>query len=302
MDESFLAFFDDDVSFYCTFVVRITHLNDKNYMKRPAWTEKENLRAIIFGEDDRPDSKFDIAIIIAIAISLVILFVESMPSLPPTFKLILTWMEGVLTVLFTIEYLLRLYCAKSRRGYALSLWGIIDLVATLPPYLAIILPGARYMLMLRSIRFLRIFRIFRAFVFINEGHLLLRAVGRSLNKITVYFLFVLILTCCLGTIMFIIEGSQPGSAFTDIGTSIYWAITTLSTVGYGDITPVTFLGRLLSGFIMLLGYTIIAIPTGIVSASFIDETSDPVRNGRCPRCDSKVRKGDKFCSHCGEKL
>lgn len=271
-------------------------------MKRPAWTEKENLRAIMFGSDDRPDSTFDIVIIIAIAISLIILFVESLPMLPPTLKLALTWMEGVLTVLFTVEYILRLYCAESRRGYALSFWGIIDLVATLPPYLAIILPGARYMLMLRSIRFLRIFRIFRAFVFINEGHLLLNAVGRSLHKIAVYFLFVLILTCCLGTLMFIIEGGQPNSAFTDIGTSIYWAVTTLSTVGYGDITPVTFMGRLLSGFIMLLGYTIIAVPTGIVSASFIDETRDPVRNGRCPRCDSKVRKGDKFCSHCGEKL
>ena len=271
-------------------------------MKRPAWTEKERLRAVIFGDDDRADSTFDIVIIIAIAISLIILFVESLPMLPPTLKLVLTWMEGVLTVLFTLEYILRLYCAESRRGYALSLWGIIDLVATLPPYLAIFLPGARYMLMLRSIRFLRIFRIFRAFVFINEGQLLLNAVGRSLHKITVYFLFVLILTCCLGTLMFIIEGGQPDSAFTDIGTSIYWAITTLSTVGYGDITPVTFMGRLLSGFIMLLGYTIIAIPTGIVSASFIDETRELVRNGRCPRCDSKVRKGDKFCSHCGEKL
>jgi voltage-gated potassium channel len=106
----------------------------------------------------------------------------------------------------------------------------------------------------------------------------------------------------LGTLMFIIESGQPGSGFTDIGTSIYWAITTLSTVGYGDITPVTHLGRLLSGFIMLLGYTIIAIPTGIVSASFIDETREPVREGHCPRCDYKVRKSDRYCSHCGEKL
>lgn len=270
-------------------------------MNRPAWTQKEQLRAIFFG-NNRTARTFDIVIIAAIAVSLLILFVESLPMLPPLLKLILKWLEGALTVIFTVEYLVRLYCAESRRGYALSLWGIIDLIATLPPYLAIILPGARYMLMLRSIRFLRIFRIFRAFIFINEGEMLLQAVGRSLHKITVYFLFVLILTCCLGTLMFIIEGGQPDSAFTDIGTSIYWAITTLSTVGYGDITPVTYLGRLLSGFIMLLGYTIIAIPTGIVSASFIDVTRDPVRNGRCPRCDSKVRKSDKFCSHCGEKL
>lgn len=271
-------------------------------MNLPAWTNKEHLRAVIFGGNTKAGRTFDIAIIVAIALSLIILYVESIPTLPPLLKLILTCLEGTLTVVFTVEYIVRLYCAPDRRAYALSLWGIIDLVATIPPYLAIVLPGARYMLMLRSIRFLRIFRIFRAFAFINEGELLLRAVGRSLHKITVYFLFVLILTCCLGTLMFIIEGSQPDSAFTDIGTSIYWAITTLSTVGYGDITPVTYLGRLLSGFIMLLGYTIIAIPTGIVSASFIDETREPVRNGRCPRCDSKVRKTDKFCSHCGEKL
>ena len=179
---------------------------------------------------------------------------------------------------------------------------IIDLMAVLPPYLTFFFPGARYMLILRTARFLRIFRILRMFAFINEGHLLLRAVGKSLHKIAVYFLFVLILTSILGTLMFIIESHQPGSAFTDIFTSIYWAITTLSTVGYGDITPVTFLGRMLSGFIMLLGYTIIAIPTGIVSASFIDETKEPVKDGRCPRCGTKVKKSDRYCSNCGEKL
>ena len=265
-------------------------------------TRRERLREIFFNDDTRIGRAFDIAVLVALVLSLLTLFVESIPTLHPTLKLILTVLEGVLTVLFTAEYLLRLYCAESRRGYALSIWGIIDLAAVLPPYLSFFLPGARYMLMIRAVRFLRIFRIFRLFAFINEGHLLLRAVGRSLHKIAVYFLFVLILTCVLGTLMYIIESGLPGSGFTDIGTSIYWAITTLSTVGYGDITPVTFLGRLLSGFIMLLGYTIIAIPTGIVSASFIDETREPVRDGRCPRCDSKVRKGDRYCSHCGEKL
>lgn len=265
-------------------------------------SRRERLHDIFFNDDIRIGRAFDLAVLVAIVLSLLILFVESLPGLHPTLRLVLNVLEGVLTVLFTAEYCLRLYCAPSRRGYALSLWGLIDLGAVLPPYLSYFLPGARYMLILRAARFLRIFRILRLFAFINEGHLLLRAVGRSLHKIAVYFLFVLVLTCILGTLMYIIESGQPDSAFTDIGTSIYWAITTLSTVGYGDITPVTFVGRLLSGFIMLLGYTIIAIPTGIVSASFIDETRDPVRDGRCPRCDSKVRKGDKFCSHCGEKL
>ncbi|MBR0273335.1 MAG: ion transporter [Bacteroidaceae bacterium] len=271
-------------------------------MKRPAWLEKEHLRAIIFDDDTPAGRRFDIALTIAIVVSLIILFVESIPSLPHWLKLSLGVLEAVLTVVFTIEYIARLYCAESRRRYALSGWGIIDLLAVLPPYLTYFIPGARYMLILRSIRFFRIFRIFRLFSFLNEGEMLLKAIGRSLHKIAVYFLFVLVLVICLGTLMFIIESGEPDSAFKDIGTSIYWAITTLSTVGYGDITPVTTVGRFLSSFIMLLGYTLIAVPGGIVTASFIDTTNDPVRNGRCPRCDAKVRKSDKFCSHCGEKL
>ena len=271
-------------------------------MKLPSWTSKEKLREVIFGTDTPAGRSFDLILLVAIVLSLITLFVESVPTLHPTMRLILNVLEASLTLLFTIEYLLRLYCAENTRSYALSLWGIIDLMAVLPPYLTFFFPGARYMLILRSARFLRIFRILRMFEFINEGHLLLRAVGKSLHKIAVYFLFVLVLTCILGTLMFMIESGKPGSGFTDIGTSIYWAITTLSTVGYGDITPVTFPGRMLSGFIMLLGYTIIAIPTGIVSASFIDETRDPVKDGHCPRCDAKVRKHDRYCSYCGEKL
>ncbi|MBO4905920.1 MAG: ion transporter [Bacteroidaceae bacterium] len=271
-------------------------------MKRPIWLEKEHLRAVIFNDDTPAGRRFDIALTIAIAVSLVILFVESIPSLPYWLKVSLGVLEALLTVVFSVEYIARLYCAESRRGYALSGWGIIDLVSVLPPYLTYFIPGARYMLILRSIRFIRIFRIFRLFTFLNEGELLLQAIGRSLHKIAVYFLFVLVLVICLGTLMFILESGQPNSAFRDIGSSIYWAITTLSTVGYGDITPVTTAGRFLSSFIMLLGYTLIAVPGGIVTASFINTTSEPVRNGRCPRCDAKVRKGDKFCSQCGEKL
>lgn len=265
-------------------------------------TLKERLREMIFDDDSPAGRRFDIVLTVAIAISLVILFVESVPSLPPWLKTTLGWVEVLLTILFTAEYIARLYCAESRRGYALSAWGIIDLLAVLPPYLTFFFPGAHYMLMLRSIRFIRIFRIFRLFVFLNEGELLLQAIGRSMHKILVYFLFVLVLVICLGTLMFMIEGSQPGSSFSDIGTSIYWAITTLSTVGYGDITPTTIPGRFLSSFIMLLGYTLIAVPGGIVTASFINTTNEPVRNNRCPRCDAKVRKTDKFCSQCGEKL
>lgn len=271
-------------------------------MKKPQWMEKERLRTVIFGTDTPAGRAFDILVLVAIIVSLVIMFVESLQNLPPAMKQMFQVLEIALTILFTLEYIVRIYCADSRRGYILSSWGIIDLLAVLPPYLTFFLPGAHYMLVLRSIRFLRVFRIFRLFTFINEGHLLLRAIGKSFHKIAVYFLFVFVLVICLGTLMFIIESGQPGSAFTDIGSSIYWAVTTLSTVGYGDITPVTLIGRLLAAFIMLLGYTLIAVPGGIVTASFINETKEPVKDGRCPRCDAKVRKQDKFCSQCGEKL
>ena len=188
----------------------------------------------------------------------------------------------------------------------LSFFGVIDLLATMPPYLSYFFPNARYMILLRSFRFIRIFRIFKLFNYINEGHLLLRSLRKSFTKITVYFLFVLILVTCLGTLMFMIESGRPGTAFTDLGTSVYWAIVTMTTVGYGDITPVTPIGRLLSAFVMLLGYTIIAVPTGIVTANMIDDTKTAEKakqkDRHCPQCDAKVRKNDNFCPNCGAEL
>ena len=130
----------------------------------------------------------------------------------------------------------------------------------------------------------------------------MRSLQRSLTKIVVYFLFVLILVTCLGTLMYMVENGQPDTQFTDLATSVYWAIVTMTTVGYGDITPVTPFGRLLSAFVMLLGYTIIAVPTGIVTATIIDETKEKPKDGHCPRCDGMVRDEDRYCSHCGEKL
>ena len=130
----------------------------------------------------------------------------------------------------------------------------------------------------------------------------MHSLQKSLTKISVYFLFVLILDICLGTLMFMVENGQPNTQFTDLATSVYWAIVTMTTVGYGDITPVTPIGRMLSAFVMLLGYTIIAVPTGIVTANIIDETKEKPKDGHCPRCDAKVRSKDRYCSQCGERL
>ena len=266
--------------------------------------DKPRLHNII-AESDTPAGKaFDIAVMVAIVVSLLVAFVESLPAVEGRFKFVLTVLEYVLTFFFTIEYILRIYSSPSPKKEALSLFCIIDLMAILPLYLSFIpcLSSTRYFFILRVFRLMRIFRVLRLFSFINEGYLLLQSIKMSLRKIAVYFLFVLILVTILGTLMFMVEGGLEGTQFTDIGTSIYWAIVTLTTVGYGDITPVTMVGRFLSGLIMILGYTIIAVPTGIVSATMIDETKKKGVGGRCPRCRQKTDLKANYCKHCGERL
>ena len=230
-------------------------------MKKPSWLEKENLYNIIFEADTPAGKMFDIVLIIAISLSLIVSFIESVPTMARTFK----------TILEVLEYILTGYNTSADgtgTAYAVSdgVQGLAQTGETITLY-------AQW-----------------------------RKIENIIKKIMVYFMFVLILVTCLGTLMYMIENGQPGTEFTDIGTSVYWAIVTMTTVGYGDITPVTPLGRILSAFIMLLGYTIIAVPTGIVSATFIDETNKKVEKGLCPRCGGKVRSKDRFCSHCGEKL
>ena len=211
-------------------------------------------------------------------------------------------LEYVLSILFAIEYVLRVYCSPVKREYVLSFFGIIDLLATLPQLLSVFFPPLRYLSLMRTFRLFRIFRVLKLFAFLNEGFLLLESIRKSLNKILVYFMFVVMLVCMLGTIMYIVESGTPNSGFTSIPTSIYWAIVTLTTVGYGDITPVTALGKFLSGIIMILGYTIIAVPTGIVSATMIDTTKKKGKDGRCPRCNEKTDLNANYCKHCGERL
>ena len=184
-------------------------------MKKPQWLEKEKLYSIMF-ESERPAGRiFDLTLMTAISLIL----------------------EYLLTFFFTVEYIARVYCSPKPREYVLSFFGVIDLLSILPPYLSYFLPHARYMILLRSFRFIRIFRIFKLFSFINEGYMLMHSLQKSLTKISVYFLFVLILDICLGTLMFMVENGQPNTQFTDLATSVYWAIVTMTTVGYGDITP-----------------------------------------------------------------
>lgn len=262
---------------------------------------KDNLYDIIFGSDTPAGKRFDIVLMIAIIVSILITIFDSMfVNYWATLALVI--LEYLLTAFFTFEYLARIYCSPKPRAYALSFFGIIDLLSILPMYLGFFVHGARFMIVLRSFRLIRVFRIFKLFTFLQEGYLLLESIKQSLRKISVFFLFVLIIVICLGTVMYMVECDEPGTQFTDIPTSIYWAIVTMTTVGYGDITPITTLGRFFSAIVMLLGYTIIAVPTGIVSASMIQASHDAA-NRVCPNCGKAGHDATAtHCKYCGSQL
>lgn len=275
---------------------------------------KRRIYVIVFESDTPMGKLFDVALMAFILLSIFVIVAESVQSLAAVAGPYLRVLEYVFTFFFTAEYLLRLYCSPHPRKYALSFFGIIDLLATLPFYITWMVGPARYLLVVRTFRLIRVFRVFKLFNFLDEGHLLLYSLYISSRKILVFFLFVLILVVSIGTLMYMIEGQQPGTAFNNIPNSIYWAIVTLTTVGYGDITPETPLGRFLSAVVMLMGYTIIAVPTGIVSASMvhthrrkgigISEGGEEEGSVRvCPRCGALHHRPEAiYCDKCGERL
>ena len=276
---------------------------------RQRWTDflhddelKQKVYTIVF-ESDTPRGKlFDLILIASIILSVMLVILESMHVFPHSAYLVLRALEYLLTLFFTIEYLARIYCLRQPRKYIFSFFGIVDLLATLPVYLSFIFHGSHYLLVIRAFRLIRVFRIFKLFQFINEGNLLLRSLWISAPKILIFFLFVLILVISMGTIMYMIEGNSPGSGFNNIPNSIYWAIVTMTTVGYGDITPTTPVGRFFSAVIMLIGYTIIAVPTGIVSATMVQQRKE-LEARRCPRCHRDGHDAEGlYCKYCGARL
>ncbi len=264
---------------------------------------KDKLYNIIFESDTPAGKRFDVTLMIMIVLSVTALILESMPNIGSSYKRIFIVLEYVFTAFFTFEYVVRIYCSPHAKKYIFSFFGIIDLLSILPVYLSFVLGSAHYMLAIRVFRLIRVFRVFKLFNFLEEGHSLLEAVIDSSRRIIVYFIFVLIMVVSIGTIMFMIEGNRPGSGFTDIPTSIYWAIVTMTTVGYGDITPITLTGRVLSAIVMLLGYTIIAVPTGIVASS-MSKTRGKKKHVRvCQNCQQTERDEKAlFCKYCGCEL
>lgn len=263
-------------------------------------TRKERIYEIIFEADTREGKLFDVMLLIFILVSILLIIVDSLRLFTNTFNQVLHILEWIITLFFTVEYALRIYCSPKPKKYIFSLYGIIDLISTLPLYMTFFFHTAAYLVIIRSFRLIRVFRIFRLFGFISEGNVLLYAVKESRRKIFVFFLFVLILTISLGTLMYMIEGANKTPGFDNILNSIYWTIVTLTTVGYGDITPMTGTGRFLSALVMLLGYTIIAVPTGIVSASMMQNPGS--RNKKCPHCEKNNDLDASYCKYCGQPI
>ena len=261
---------------------------------------KQRLHEIIYEADTRAGKLFDVILLIAILASILFVMLESIQSIDEAYGSYLDIAEWVITMLFSLEYVLRIITVKKPWKYIFSFYGIIDLLSTIPKYVSLILIDSHNLAVLRALRLLRIFRILKITRYIGASNRLLIALKSSRAKISVFLLFVFILCIILGTIMYMIEGAENG--FTSIPRSVYWAIVTLTTVGYGDIAPVTALGQLIASAIMILGYAIIAIPTGIVGSEMMNANIH-TNTQSCPNCmrDSH-QDGAIFCYHCGDKL
>lgn len=263
---------------------------------------KEKIHEIIFEADTLPGKIFDVALLIAILASLIIVMLESVDAFRLEYTAFLFYAEWFFTILFTIEYLLRIYCVYRPAKYIFSFFGIIDFLAILPAYLSLIIAGSQYLLVIRGLRLIRVFRIFKLGHFLNEGELIIRALRSSRAKILVFLTFLSLVTVVIGALMYMVEGEQ-NDTFSSIPRGIYWAIVTLTTVGYGDIIPITTLGQMLSALVMILGYAVIAVPTGIVSAEMVSNFNQKVTRQACRFCGKEGHASDaEFCKYCGQPL
>jgi voltage-gated potassium channel len=263
---------------------------------------KEKTYRIIFESDTFYGKLFDMILLVLILLSITVVMLESISLVRSRYYGIIYNTEWSFTIIFTIEYILRIISSPNPRKYILSFLGIVDFLAILPTYLGLILPGVQPLIVIRAIRLLRIYRIFKLYHFLREGNLLLLALRRSLPKILIFMLFILITVILLGSIIYVVESGQNG--FDSIPLSIYWAIITITTVGYGDIVPMTDVGKFIAAFIMLLGYSIIAIPTGIVSVEIARTFSRKQDIQRiCNLCNETNHDPDSnFCRICGNRL
>jgi len=267
---------------------------------------KDKLHEIIFEADTLEGKTFDVILLGAIVASVIAVCWESLPKLDPRTKHILYVVEWIFTIFFTIEYVLRLISVHKPIKYATSFYGIIDLVSIIPTYFSIMFVGANSLLVFRALRLMRLFRIFKMVPFLDQGNIIVSSIRSSLPKLIVFVSFIMIIVCISGAVMYLVEG-QMNEDFDSIPRSIYWSIVTVTTVGFGDIVPTSALGQFLSAMLMITGYAVIAVPTGIVSAEIVKKTPDDQPHEYttqcCRYCSLEGHDMDAIhCKHCGEIL
>lgn len=260
---------------------------------------KRQIFRIIFKSDTKLGLLFDLILLVLIVLSTIIVMMESVSIFDAKLHSLFVFLEIIITIFFTIEYVLRIVTIRNKKSYIFSFFGIIDFLAILPFYLSLFFPITKYFLILRMLRMLRVFRILNLLDFMNDGYLIVRALKHSSRKIYIFLLFLVIFCVIVGSLMFMVEGNRDG--FESIPQSIYWAVVTVTTVGYGDVSPITPLGKFLSVLLMLSGYSIIAVPTGIVTAEMRNKRQNLEKIcGRCGNDD--VDDDARYCKICGEKL
>ena len=263
------------------------------------WRPK--LHEVIFEAETPAGKAFDVALLVAIVVSVVVVMLESVPQIRAEYGPALRTIEWIITILFTVEYILRLVSVGNPRRYALSFFGLVDLLAIVPTYLSFFIAGSQSLLVIRALRLLRVFRVLKLAHFVGEARMLRAALRASSRKIIVFLGAVLMIVLIVGSLMYLIEGPEHG--FTSIPESVYWAIVTMTTVGHGDIAPQTFFGKVLASLVMILGYGIIAVPTGIVTVEIASSLKSSTRTHACPECGSEGHAIDaKFCKYCGAAL
>jgi voltage-gated potassium channel len=259
------------------------------------------LHEIIFEADTAGGKLFDVLLILSIIASVILVMLDSVAEINAAHGPLLYAGEWFFTLLFTLEYFLRLFSIGRPLSYATSFFGLVDLLAILPTYLSILFPGTQFLLVIRILRVLRIFRVLKLVPYVGEGRMLMQALRASRRKITVFLFTVLTLVIIFGSLMYLIEEASDG--FTSIPRCIYWAVVTLTTVGYGDISPQTNLGQLVAAFIMIIGYGIIAVPTGIVTVELSHAFSKRLTTQACPQCSAEGHDSDaRNCKYCGALL
>lgn len=274
---------------------------DPKLRKKPPGPWRARLHEVIFEADTPAGKAFDLLLIVCILASVVAVMLESTPPIRQQYGRYLYAAEWVFTIVFTVEYLLRLSCIGRPVKYATSFFGIVDLLAVVPTYLDLLLPGSRFLIVIRILRLLRIFRVLKLVHYVRDADTLLRAIRASRQKIVVFLFAVVTIAVIMGSLMYVIEGEAHG--FNSIPLSVYWAIVTMTTVGYGDLSPATSLGQTVAAALMILGYSIIAVPTGIVSAEMTRARQARITTQACPQCSAEGHDADaSHCKRCGAPL